>query len=104
MKAEISHKNIYSPLMRCISSFKHPNNTQYMHIYIYMPLPKNVFLNLPKNRSQKLSMLEDILKTVLESALNSAHRELDFEFSGLHFFLHVKVPRKHIFGNTESAV
>ena len=38
---------------------KPPNNTQYMHIYIHLPLLKNAFLNLQKNRSQKLSMLEE---------------------------------------------
>ena len=36
-----------------------------------MPLVLNVFLNLQKKRSQKLSMIETKTRAVLESALNS---------------------------------
>ena len=66
MKAEY-HTKTYCPLIRCIYSVKPPsNNTQ------YMTLMYNLFSNIQKNRSQKLSMLEKQTKTVLESTSNSA--------------------------------
>ena len=62
--------------------------TQYMH-FIGLSC-KMCFLNLQKNRSQKLSMLELFTRTVLESALNSAQSyEARFSIFCAKFFFDI---------------
>ena len=69
---------------------KPTNNTQNMHIDIHLPLLHNAFLNLQKNRSLKLSMLEKKNKDSFEIYFFDKGRFSNKNY--IYFFLVQKKP------------